>query len=77
VEVPSVRFAVEQCIRDLAVSGTKELFPSSFTLGRTGIPINGLVWMGDKATMRQRIREQIEAGNSLREDEDRCDRHRG
>lgn len=64
LEVPSVLFAVEQCIRDLAVSGTKELFPSSFTLGRTGIPINGLVWMGDKATMRQRIREQIEAGNS-------------
>jgi L-alanine-DL-glutamate epimerase-like enolase superfamily enzyme len=37
--------------------------PSSFTLGQAGIPINGLVWMGDKATMRHRIREQIEAGN--------------
>jgi O-succinylbenzoate synthase len=52
VDVPSVRFAVEQCIRDLAASGTKELFPSSFTLGQAGIPINGLVWMGDKATMK-------------------------
>lgn len=61
--VPSVRFAVEQCLRDLEVSGTKELFPSAFTLGRKGIPINGLVWMGDKDTMRRRIREQIEAGN--------------
>ncbi len=64
VEVPSVRFAVEQCLRDLAVSGTKELFPSVFTLGRRGIPINGLVWMGDKATMRERIRVQIDAGSS-------------
>jgi O-succinylbenzoate synthase len=62
VEVPSVRFAVEQCLRDLAVSGSKELFPSAFTLGHEGIPINGLVWMGDKATMRQRIREQIGKG---------------
>lgn len=62
VDVPSVRFAVEQCLRDLSVSGTKELFPSAFTLGQRPIPINGLVWMGDKATMKQRIREQIEKG---------------
>ena len=62
VEVPSVRFAVEQCLRDLEVSGTKQLFPSPFTLGQEPIPINGLVWMGDKATMRTRIREQIDKG---------------
>ncbi len=63
VDVPSVRFAVEQCLKDLIVGGTKELFPSDFTLGRRGIPINGLVWMGDKATMRERIRAQIDGGN--------------
>ncbi len=62
VDVPSVRFAVEQCLRDLAVSGTKQHFPSPFTLGHYDIPINGLVWMGDKATMRERIREQITRG---------------
>ncbi|MBX2971872.1 MAG: o-succinylbenzoate synthase [Flavobacteriales bacterium] len=62
VDVPSVRFAVEQCLRDLAVSGTKQLFPSPFLLGQQAIPINGLVWMGDKATMKQRIREQIGKG---------------
>ena len=62
VDVPSVRFAVEQCLKDLDVSGSKILFPSAFTLGREGIPINGLVWMGDKATMKQRIREQIDGG---------------
>jgi O-succinylbenzoate synthase len=64
VDVPSVRFAVEQCLKDLQAGGTKNLFPSDFTLGRSAIPINGLVWMGDKATMKQRIREQIEGGNS-------------
>lgn len=62
VDVPSVRFAVEQCLRDLQAGGTKTLFPSAFTLGKQGIPINGLVWMGNKATMRQRIQEQIENG---------------
>ncbi|MBK9147874.1 MAG: o-succinylbenzoate synthase [Flavobacteriales bacterium] len=62
VDVPSVRFAVEQCLRDLQAGGTKTLFPSAFTLGKQGIPINGLVWMGNKATMKQRIKEQIESG---------------
>ncbi len=62
VDVPSVRFAVEQCLKDLAAGGTKTLFPSEFTLGRQAIPINGLVWMGDKATMKQRIREQLDGG---------------
>ena len=63
VHVPSVRFAVEQCLRDLEVSGSKVLFSSPFTLGRAGIPINGLVWMGDKKTMRERIKAQIDGGN--------------
>lgn len=62
VDVPSVRFAVEQCLRDLEAGGTKTLFPSEFTIGRKAIPINGLVWMGDKTTMKQRIREQINGG---------------
>lgn len=30
--------------------------------GHEGIPINGLVWMGDKATMRARIQEKLNAG---------------
>jgi len=62
VDVPSVRFAVEQCLKDLEAGGSKMLFPSDFTLGRKAIPINGLVWMGDKTTMKQRIREQLDGG---------------
>lgn len=62
VDVPSVRFAVEQCLRDLEASGTKQLFPSAFTLGKQGIPINGLVWMGDRGAMHQRITQQIDQG---------------
>jgi len=63
VHVPSVRFAVEQCLKDLSVSGSKVMFPTAFTLGKEGIPINGLVWMGDKGAMRERIKEQIQAGS--------------
>ena len=61
-DVPSVCFAVEQCLKDLGASGSKVLFPSTFTLGKQGIPINGLVWMGDKSTMKERIRDRIDAG---------------
>lgn len=64
VEVPSVRFAVEQCLKDLDASGSKMLYPSAFTLGKKGIAINGLVWMGDKATMQERIRQQINSGST-------------
>lgn len=63
-EFPSIRFGLEMAIKDLSVSGTKLLFPSSFTEGKEMIPINGLVWMGDFLTMRKRIVEKIESGYS-------------
>jgi len=47
---------------DLAAKGSKKLFLSDFTDGITGIPINGLVWMGDKDFMEKQIREKIDAG---------------
>jgi len=42
--------------------GRRILFPSSFTLGKTAIDINGLVWMGEFDFMKRQIREKIEAG---------------
>jgi len=59
---PSIAFGLETALLDLKANGSKCLFPSSFTEGETGIPINGLVWMGDKAFMKKQIREKIEAG---------------
>ncbi len=61
-EYPSIAFGLETALLDLAAKGCKCLFPSSFTQGTTGIPINGLVWMGDKAFMEKQIREKIAAG---------------
>ncbi|MFT3753908.1 MAG: o-succinylbenzoate synthase [Paludibacter sp.] len=59
---PSIAFGLETALLDLAAKGSKCLFPSEFTTGKTGIPINGLVWMGDKDFMQKQIRGKIAAG---------------
>ncbi len=59
---PSIAFGLETALLDLKARGSKCLFPSAFTQGETGIPINGLVWMGDKDFMQKQIREKIAAG---------------
>ena len=41
---------------------TLKLSDTPFARGETGIPINGLIWMGDYATMQKRIEEKIAAG---------------
>jgi O-succinylbenzoate synthase len=61
-DYPSIAFGLETALLDLAAKGSKQLFPSSFTEGKTGIPINGLVWMGDRDFMEKQIKEKIAAG---------------
>lgn len=58
----SVRFAVETALRDLEQAGTQILFPSSFTRGEKGIPINGLIWMGEPSFMKEQIRQKLDLG---------------
>ncbi|WP_020589986.1 o-succinylbenzoate synthase [Desulfobacter curvatus] len=59
---PSVQFAVETALKDLAQAGTQILFPSGFTRGDKGIPINGLIWMGDPAFMKEQVRQKLDLG---------------
>ena len=59
---PSIRFGLEMALTDLTTGGNRELFPSDFTASGTGIPINGLIWMGDVPFMKQQIREKLERG---------------
>jgi len=59
---PSVRFAFETALIDLSTPGSGILFPSAFTRGECGIPINGLIWMGAPEYMLQQIEEKILAG---------------
>jgi o-succinylbenzoate synthase len=58
----SVQFAVETALKDLEQAGTQMLFPSDFTRGAKGIPINGLIWMGDPAFMKEQIRLKLDLG---------------
>ncbi|MCU0448368.1 MAG: o-succinylbenzoate synthase [Bernardetiaceae bacterium] len=65
--LPSVRFALETALLDWQHGGEHILSVNSapvraFTSGRAGLPINGLVWMGPEATMRQQAEEKIAAG---------------
>ncbi len=62
IEIPSVRFAFETALLDLKNGGRQILFPSEFTKGKKGIPINGLVWMGEPDFMQKQIEEKLEAG---------------
>ena len=62
IEFPAIRFGLETAIKDILEGGERLLFHSSFTIGDDYIPINGLVWMGDYETMRDRIIEKIDTG---------------
>jgi o-succinylbenzoate synthase len=62
IEYPSISFGLETALLDLAANGSKDLFTSPFTTGTAGIPINGLIWMGDKAFMEKQISEKIAGG---------------
>ena len=59
---PSIRFGLETALLDLKNGGNQQLFPSAFTRGERGIPINGLIWMGTPEFMKQQIRSKLEAG---------------
>ena len=61
-DFPSIRFGLETALLDRQKGGRRILFPSAFTEGRAGIPINGLIWMGDADFMKRQIREKLETG---------------
>ncbi len=61
-EFPSIQFGLEMAFKSLKGEHPFLLFPSDFTEGKKAIPINGLVWMGDKDFMKKQISEKIEAG---------------
>jgi o-succinylbenzoate synthase len=63
-DFPSIQFGVEQAFLSLDSQSPFELFPSKFTKKNQVIPINGLVWMGDKEFMRKQIKEKLKTGFS-------------
>ncbi|HZW76907.1 MAG TPA: o-succinylbenzoate synthase [Flavobacteriaceae bacterium] len=61
-EFPSIRMGLETAFRSLSSPNPFLLYPSSFTSENQGIPINGLVWMGDKQFMANQIAKKLEDG---------------
>lgn len=59
---PSIYFGIETAKLSLQSPDGTTLFNTPFSQGEAGIPINGLVWMGDKETMRERMLEKIATG---------------
>jgi o-succinylbenzoate synthase len=62
VEFPSIQFGVEMAFQSLRSENPFLLFPSEFTNGEKSIEINGLVWMGEEAFMKQQIEEKLADG---------------
>ncbi|MGQ8337197.1 o-succinylbenzoate synthase [Sunxiuqinia sp. A32] len=60
-DIPSVKFGLETALLDLRNGGKQIIFPSDFTNGQAGIPINGLIWMGDEDFMVKQIQEKLNA----------------
>lgn len=62
LEFPSIQFGIEMAFLSLASKTPFELFESEFTLGQKSMLINGLVWMGEEAFMKQQIEEKLAQG---------------
>ncbi|MCC8171304.1 MAG: o-succinylbenzoate synthase [Parabacteroides sp.] len=58
---PSILFGLESALLYLR-AGKPALWNTPFSRGEAGIPINGLIWMGNYREMFVRIEEKIEAG---------------
>jgi O-succinylbenzoate synthase len=62
IEFPSIQFGVEMAFQSLSSESPFLLFPSEFTEGTKSIQINGLVWMGEEAFMKEQIEEKLSQG---------------
>ena len=61
-DFPSIQFGLEQALLSLKSYDPFVLFKSDFTEKNAPIPINGLVWMGDKDYMLEQIQQKLETG---------------
>ena len=61
---PSIRFGLEMAVADLNSGARGVFYDTPFTNGKEGIPINGLIWMGDDIFMQEQIDAKINDGYS-------------
>ncbi len=58
---PSILFGLETALRHYQAQSL-QLWQTPFSLGKEGIPINGLIWMGNFDEMFHRIEEKMQQG---------------
>ena len=58
---PSILFGLETALRHYE-TGSLALWDTPFSRGEAGIPINGLIWMGNFEEMYRQIEAKMEAG---------------
>jgi len=60
-DYPSIRFGIETALAHYRAQSL-QLWNTPFSQGKEGIPINGLIWMGNFDEMYHRIEEKMKAG---------------
>jgi O-succinylbenzoate synthase len=60
--LPSVKFGLETALRDLYYGGKQKIFDSPFYNDNETIDINGLIWMGEKDEMLERLELKVLEG---------------
>ncbi len=61
-QFPSIVFGFETAMLDFLAGGRRILYENEFTAGHRSLPINGLIWMGSPAFMREQIEEKLRLG---------------
>ncbi|MFN3951436.1 MAG: o-succinylbenzoate synthase [Thermaurantimonas sp.] len=62
---PALYFGYEMAMKSIDCEHPMMLYPSVFTAGRAGIPINGLVWMNKAQHMQSQIDRLIDEGFTI------------
>ncbi|WP_234733281.1 o-succinylbenzoate synthase [Tellurirhabdus bombi] len=61
-QFPSIQFGFETAMLDYINGGRRVVVENDFSKGTRSIPINGLVWMGNRDFMLRQINEKLNAG---------------
>ena len=61
-DYPSMLFGLETAMMEVEGQRSTVSFDTAFSRGEVGIPINGLVWMGNHEEMLQRMEQKLEQG---------------
>lgn len=61
-EFPSILFGFETAMLDYLSGGQRLIVDNEFAHGKRPLPINGLIWMGDRGFMQRQIEEKLQAG---------------